>query len=104
MGWISRFVILLYLSLLCTPQALAVHDPRLSPLADTELQAVTPSLQQVIISSATEPDHDAPPALLSEPVLRFAQYSSVVTQNTRTPFITSASVATVQARAPPFVL
>ena len=104
MGVISRFVILLYLSLLCTPQALAVHDPRLSPLADTELQAVTPSLQQVIISTASQQDHDAPPALISVVELRLVRVITAEVQNVSTLVILPTVVSGIQARAPPIVL
>lgn len=41
MRWLSSFALLLFLNLWCTPQAFAVHDSRLSPLADTQFYAVT---------------------------------------------------------------
>lgn len=41
MRWFSGLAILLYLSLLCTPQGFVVHDLRLAPLADQQLTAVT---------------------------------------------------------------
>ena len=62
MRWLSRFAILFYLSVLCTPQAFAVHDLRLSPLADTQLQAVMPALPLHLADNSQTDDND-PPAL-----------------------------------------
>tara|TARA_R110002126_G_scaffold258905_2_gene401905 strand:+ start:1842 stop:2159 length:318 start_codon:yes stop_codon:yes gene_type:complete len=59
MRWLSSFAILVYLSLLCSPQALASHDSRLSPLADTQLQALTHAPHYA--SAATLADNDDPP-------------------------------------------
>ena len=60
MRWFSGIAILLYLCLLCTPQAFAVHDPRLSPLADAELLAVSPTLQHYLNNTTEQPDSDSP--------------------------------------------
>lgn len=60
MRWLSRFAILFYLSLLCTPQAFAVHDLRLSPLADTQLQAVMPALPLHLADNSQTDDNDPP--------------------------------------------
>lgn len=60
MRWFSGIAILLYLCLLCTPQAIAVHDPRLSPLADAELLAVSPTLQHYLNNTAEQADSDPP--------------------------------------------
>lgn len=64
MRWRSCFAILFYISLLCIPQAIAVHDVRLSPLADTQLQALLPSLPAHTIDNTQNNDND-PPALIS---------------------------------------
>lgn len=99
MRWLSSVAILFYLSLLCMPQALAVHDVRLSPLADSQLYAITPTLPQPILSSLQDID-DAPVALLPTPL--------TVTQYADFPVIFVALVQvgrlftfSVQARAPP---
>ncbi|GAB58055.1 hypothetical protein [Rheinheimera nanhaiensis] len=66
MRWISRVAILFYLAILCTPQAFAVQDVRLSPLADSQLYALNLSHQQLAHipgeNSHTDND-DTPPAL-----------------------------------------
>lgn len=64
MRWLSSFAILVYLSLLCTPQALAVHDTRLSPLADTQLLALNPALLQHTLTQQDEPDDEPPAAVV----------------------------------------
>jgi hypothetical protein len=66
MRWISRVAILFYLAILCTPQAFAVQDMRLSPLADSQLYALNVSYQQLahIPGENSHSDNDdTPPAL-----------------------------------------
>lgn len=66
MRWISSVAILFYLAILCTPQAFAVQDVRLSPIADSQLYALNLSQQQLAHipgeNSHTDKD-DTPPAL-----------------------------------------
>ena len=45
MRWLSSVIILVYLSLLCSPQALAVQQSRIAPLVETQLQGLTPAIQ-----------------------------------------------------------
>lgn len=59
MRWFSSFAILVYLSLLCSPQALAVHDSRLSPLADTQLQGLNPAISSTLNQQALLADNAA---------------------------------------------
>lgn len=99
MRWFSGIAILLYLCLLCTPQAVAVHDPRLSPLADAELLAVSPTLQPYLSHTTEQTDTD-PPALPAAVNITTAISSSVVFS-----LICCASFSTffpaIQPRAPP---
>ena len=61
MRWLSSFALLLYLSLLCTPQAFAVHDQRLSPLADTQFHALsTPVSHQTVTTEQDSTDEPQP--------------------------------------------
>jgi hypothetical protein len=74
MRWLSSFALMLFLNLWCTPQAFAVHDSRLSPLADTQFHAVTPQLYchqfNIEADSSDEPQHslNACPARLIQTV------------------------------------
>lgn len=63
MRWLSSFAILLYLSLLCMPQAFAVHDKRLSPMAETQLQAISPLLHQTTFNTEQDAGEEQQPAL-----------------------------------------
>ena len=73
MRWLSSLAILILLSLWSTPQAFAVHDSRLSPLADTNLHAVMPLLQDAL-SSDSEDSSDQPPADISPSQYPLVQY------------------------------
>lgn len=71
MRWFSCFAVLLYLSLLCTPQAVAVHDLRLAPLADHQLTAVTAKLYTLNERTTAADDQDdqaTPPPYSTPPV------------------------------------
>lgn len=101
MRWLSSFALLLYLSLLCTPQAFAVHDQRLSPLADTQFNAITPTVSHHTVT--TEQDStDEPQAALpvSGPAADFAFSNTAYA--VRDIFSKAAFLASLQARAPPF--
>ncbi len=101
MRWLSSFALLLYLSLLCTPQAFAVHDQRLSPLADTQFHAITSSLAHH--TAATEQDSADEP----QPVLP-ATAGFVIPAFFNTAYAVpvvsgkAAFFVSLQARAPPF--
>ncbi|MAD74731.1 MAG: hypothetical protein CML20_08070 [Rheinheimera sp.] len=61
MRWFSSLIILVYLSLLCSPQALAVQQSRVAPLVETQLQGLTPAIQsafhqQYLVSDDTDSD------------------------------------------------
>lgn len=98
MRWFSCFAILLYLSLLCTPQGVAVHDLRLAPLADHQLTAVTAKLYTLNERAvATDEQDDAATA----PKLNVPQFASphviqfIVSRNF------AGTVRHFSARAPP---
>lgn len=99
MRWLSSFALIVYLSLLCTPQAFAVHDARLSPLADTQFHAITTPATECLTKqhdSAGDPD----------PVLPISD-SKLVAALPCCYVVTIASehngtfYAFIQARAPP---
>lgn len=100
MRWLSSVAILFYLSLLCTPQVFAVHDVRLSPLADSQLYAITPALPQHLLSAETDTDDTPPAALLPAPLV-LAQYYSVTVAATASLQLASHFLVNLQARAPP---
>ena len=100
MRWLSSVAILFYLSLLCTPQAFAVHDVRLSPLADSQLYALTPALPQHLLTAQTDTD-DSPPAVLLPAPLALAQHYSVSVAETAHLQLASHFLVNLQARAPP---
>lgn len=100
MRWLSSVAILFYLSLLCTPQAFAVHDVRLSPLADSQLYALTPALPQHLLNAETDTD-DSPPAVLLPAPLALAQHYSVSVAETALLQLASHFLVNLQARAPP---
>ena len=100
MRWLSSVAILFYLSLLCTPQAFAVHDVRLSPLADSQLYALTPALPQHLLNAQTDTD-DTPPAVLLPAPLVLAQNYSVTVAATALLQLASQFLVSLQARAPP---
>ena len=101
MRWLSSFALLLYLSLLCTPQAFAVHDARLSPLADTQFHAVTPQMLHADEADRSIDSTDEPlPALLSSYAYAFDKGSNVAFAH-RSPITAQPLSYTQQARAPP---
>lgn len=58
MRWFSGLAILLYLSVLCTPQGFVVHDLRLAPLAEQQLTAVTAKLHSLNERTLAADDND----------------------------------------------
>ena len=65
MRWLSSFALLLYFCILCTPQAFAVHDTRLSPLADKQFHAVTPQHICTADNGQAEANDDPQPELMA---------------------------------------
>jgi hypothetical protein len=103
MRWLSLFVALIYLNLLCAPQVFAVHDMRISSLSDKQLQALTPSIHPHTITISQDGDND-PPALLSDIVVSL--YANVISQGIACAvvFSDSHSCTVPEARAPPAFL
>lgn len=100
MRWLSRFAILFYLSLLCTPQAFAVHDIRLSPLADTQLQAVLPALPAHVADNGQADDSD-PPVLPAALTFDARYLCSSHIQHSGAESVSAAIAICHQPRAPP---
>ncbi|QBL08446.1 hypothetical protein E0Z06_02415 [Rheinheimera sp. D18] len=98
--WLSSFALLLYLSLLCTPQAFAVHDARLSPLADTQFHALTAQTQQCFVECDVNNTDDPQPALPEPTELTLASVQYFIIE-TLTASNANAYLTTPQARAPP---
>ncbi|WP_215396838.1 hypothetical protein [Rheinheimera oceanensis] len=100
MRWLSSFALLLYLSLLCTPQAFAVHDQRLSPLADTQFHALTPSTSHHTVTTEQDSTDEPQPVLpVSAGTTALAFFSTVYA--VRSVFNKAPFLVSLQARAPP---
>lgn len=63
MRWFSRFALVCYLCLLCTPQAFVVQDLRLSPLAENQLQALLSNVASANYDQSTQTDNQPPTGL-----------------------------------------
>lgn len=98
MRWFSGFAILLYLSLLCTPQGFAVHDLRLAPLADHQITAVTAKVYSLNERATAADDNDDTASIspLAIAVTGSQLLNATVFYFYQTPFHPSFS-----ARAPP---
>ncbi|MBZ9612438.1 hypothetical protein [Rheinheimera maricola] len=100
MRWLSSFALLLYICLLCTPQAFAVHDQRLSPLADTQFHAVTPASPCYSFYSESDNSDEPPPVLplavsiSPAPVHHSRLFNRLITSK-------AGFLSAVKARAPP---
>ncbi|MGP9800606.1 hypothetical protein [Rheinheimera sp. NSM] len=101
MRWLSSIAILFYLSLLCTPQAFAVHDIRLSPLADSQLYAISQALPHSQLSAMPDADDNTPPAALLPPALTVAHYGTAIATVSPAKPVNSQFLTRAQARAPP---
>lgn len=101
MRWLSGFAILFYLSLLCTPQAFAEHDTRVSPLADHQLQAVPVSIQQYS-TTQTDDNHDKPAATSTAAVLTLFALIDSPALPSLSSFSSNWLLSVWRARAPPF--
>lgn len=100
MRWLSSFAILFYLSLLCTPQAFAMHDARLSPLADSQFHAVNPSLHQHTLNTPQDKDDQPQYAVLPanrSTMLSLASVAVIIIPQQHY----TVAVTPQQARAPP---
>lgn len=102
MRWLSSFALILYLSLLCTPQAFAVHDARLSPLADTQFHAVTPEIPQCT-SDLTQDSADEPQPVLPAASSKQLPYSCTLSVNQPSSAQHTTSLSLQHARAPPVI-
>lgn len=100
MRWLSSVAILFYLSLLCTPQAFAMHDARLSPLADSQLYAISAAPPQSLLSTQQNLD-DTPPAALLPAAPTVAHYGTSIAIVSPTKPVNSQFLTSPQARAPP---
>ncbi|GHG67183.1 hypothetical protein GCM10010919_15690 [Alishewanella longhuensis] len=103
MRWLSGFAILFYLSLLCTPQAFALHDANVSPLADSQLQAVQPALQQHLPNQTNDQEDPHAAALIAAEqrfTLSLEQPIAAFSPNLES----RNRYKTRQARAPPYFL
>ncbi|MBZ9610417.1 hypothetical protein [Rheinheimera maricola] len=100
MRWLSSFAILVYLSLLCTPPALAVHDTRLSPLADTQLLALNPALLQHTLAPQDDPN-DEPVAVVNSSMPQLPQAVFAGVAAAVTVVISFFYLPAHQPRAPP---
>lgn len=58
MRWLNAVALILYLSLLVTPQVAASHAPHLTPLADSQLQAINPLTGQLSLTGTHETGDD----------------------------------------------
>lgn len=103
MRWFSGFAILFYLSLLCTPQVFAVHDAKVSPLADSQLQAVQPALQLQLQNQATD-NEEPPTTALIAAERQFNVGNSFCISSFTQPVAPCNSGKAWQARAPPYSL
>jgi hypothetical protein len=103
MRWLSSFALLLFLNLWCTPQAFAVHDSRLSPLADTQFYAVASVTYchqfNIEIENSDEPqDGLKPGATVFTPVLACQIQATTPHSIAATPY------RYTQPRAPPAIV
>lgn len=103
MRWFSGLAILFYLSLLCTPQVFAVHDANVSPLADSQLQAVQPGLQQHLQSQKNDNEDNASAVLLAV-AQQFTLGKTPFATTVRSFFQVRHLSKAWQARAPPNAL
>ena len=103
MRWFSGLIILLYLTILCTPHSSAVYDVRVLPQIDSQLQAVPVALPQFLLNEADDEPEQPHVALLSPPISLFCRGVALALTPLFTIFA-SLSFNTAQARAPPIFL
>lgn len=105
MRWFSSLTILIYLSLLCSPQALAVHDSRLSPLADTQLQGLNPAINSALNQKSLAPvaDDNEPPVGLMPALNPQCSAGTCNPQFVADYLVVTAIFSAHPARAPPIL-
>ncbi|MGI5310631.1 hypothetical protein [Rheinheimera sp. WS51] len=69
MRWFSCFALVCYLCLLCTPQAFAVQDLRIAPLADNQLQALISNAYFSHCEQVNQQDDKPPTGFISQPIV-----------------------------------
>lgn len=81
MRWLSVFALILYLSLLVTPRLTSAHAPHLTPLADSQMQAVSPLTGHISLyaeqESADDNDNSLQAAASQTPLLLSAIASNL---------------------------
>jgi hypothetical protein len=102
MRWLSRFALVCYLCLLCTPQAIAVQDLRLSPLSETQLQGLLPNISSYTLDHLAQQD-DQPSTGLITSSLTLAKPVLFPASSRLTLWLSSAPFQPHQARAPPLI-
>lgn len=102
MRWLSRFALVCYLCLLCTPQAIAVQDLRLSPLAETQLQGLLPHVSSYTLDHLAQQDDQPPTGLIARglPLVKPVLFRA---SSRLTLWFSSAPYHPHQARAPPLI-
>ncbi|MDP4944342.1 MAG: hypothetical protein NWQ48_02405 [Alishewanella sp.] len=103
MRWFSGLIILLYLTVLCTPHSSAVYDVRVLPQMDSQLQAVPVALPQFLANEADEEPEQPDVALLSRN-LGLGYLSTPVAMTQRLAVLVNRLFSSAQARAPPLFL
>ena len=102
MRWLSSVALLLFLNLWCTPQAFAVHDSRLSPLADTQFYAVAAQQYCADLNMATDSSDEPQPPVSACPTISWhALAGKALSANT--PRLVTALPRYSQPRAPPVI-
>lgn len=100
MRWLSSIALMLYLSLLVTPQIAAAHAPHLAPLADSQFQALSPLVgQSSLLTEQDFGDDNDNSLLLTQNVS--ARYQSSVTDSRPSAFALPTLKAAHPVRAPP---
>ncbi len=101
MALLNTLITLLYLSLLLTTDASHAHDQRLSPLADSQYQAINAhSSAQVQQHAQTESEQDEPSADINSKLQLNTPTSWLVLTPYATPWLRLVSRPNL-ARAPP---
>lgn len=103
MRWFSRFAIVLYLSIVCSPQAMVMHDVRLSPLADSQIQALPPSALLQAVGQLSEAD-DEPPLLPAAAIVRSCYFVSIAPATGVAFGYSPVELCLHPPRAPPVIL
>lgn len=102
MRWLSSVALLLFLNLWCTPQAFAVHDSRLSPLADTQFYAVAAQQYCADLNMATDSSDEPQSPVSACPAISWhALAGTALSANTSR--LVTALPRYSQPRAPPVI-